>query len=338
MGLKVTKNTVLVTGGAGYIGSHACKALSAAGFLPVTYDSLVTGHEEAVQWGPLEIGDTKDKNRLTDVIGKYAPSAVMHFAAFIAGGESVADPGKYYDNNIVGSLCLLEAMRDHGLEKMVFSSTAAVYGEPSTPTIAENHPKHPINPYGFSKYAVEVMLNDFAVAHNIRSVALRYFNAAGADPDGEIGEGHDPETHLIPIVLEAAGGRRNKVLIFGDDYATPDGTCIRDYIHVADLADAHVKALSYMDKQPGASAFNLGNGEGFSVREIIDMARRVTSRAIRTEIAPAREGDSAILVADFSLAAAKLGWKPRYTSVEDQVSHAWDWLKKDQDRDRFGFR
>lgn len=325
----MTQKCVLVTGGAGYIGSHACKALSAAGYLPVTYDSLVTGHGEAVKWGPLEVGDTRDESRLAEIIEKYAPSAVMHFAAFIAVGESVTDPGKYYKNNISGSLCLLEAMRAHGLDKIVFSSTAAVYGEPSTSTIAEDHPKHPINPYGFSKYAVEVMLNDYAIAHDIRSVALRYFNAAGADPDGEIGEGHDPETHLIPIVLEAAGGRRDKVLIYGDDYATPDGTCIRDYIHVADLADAHVKALSYMDAQPGASAFNLGNGRGFSVREIVDMARRVTGREIKTEIAPAREGDSAILVADFSLAAAKLGWQPRFTSVEDQVGHAWNWFKRD---------
>jgi UDP-arabinose 4-epimerase len=285
----VAENIVLVTGGAGYIGSHACKALSAAGYVPVTYDSLVTGHKEAVKWGPLEIGDTKNKRRLSDVIRKYSPSAVMHFAAYIAVQESVADPGKYYDNNICGSLCLLEVMRDHGLDKIVFSSTAAVYGEPATSTIAETHPRCPINPYGFSKYAVEVMLNDFAAAHDIRSVALRYFNAAGADPDGEIGEGHDPETHLIPIVLEAAGGRRDKVLIFGDDYATPDGTCIRDYIHVTDLANAHVKALSYMNKQPGASAFNLGNGKGFSVREIVDMARRITGREIRAEIAPARE-------------------------------------------------
>lgn len=324
----MTQKSVLVTGGAGYIGSHACKALSAAGYLPVTYDSLVTGHKEAVKWGPLEVGDTKDKARLAEVMEKYDPTAVMHFAAFIAVGESVIDPAKYYDNNIFGSLCLLEAMRDHGLNKIVFSSTAAVYGEPETSQISEDHPKQPINPYGFSKYAVEVMLNDFALAHGIRSVALRYFNAAGADPDGEIGEGHDPETHLIPIVLEAAGGRRDKVLIFGDDYATPDGTCIRDYIHVTDLADAHVKALSYMDGQAGASAFNLGNGNGFSVREIVEMARRVTGRTIKTEIAPARDGDSAILIADFARAAANLGWQPRYTSVEDQVRHAWNWLGK----------
>jgi len=325
----VAQNTVLVTGGAGYIGSHACKALAAAGYLPVTYDSLITGYKEAVKWGPLEVGDTKDRTRLAAVIEKYAPSAVMHFAAFIAVGESVAEPGKYYDNNIFGSLCLLEAMRNHGLDKIVFSSTAAVFGNPTTPTITESHARNPINPYGFSKYAVEIMLNDYAIAHNIRSVALRYFNAAGADPEGEIGEGHDPETHLIPIVLEAAGGRRDKVMIFGDDYPTPDGTCIRDYIHVCDLADAHVRALSYMDSNDGAAAFNLGNGNGFSVKEIVDMARRVTGREVRTEIAPPRDGDSAILVADYSLAAEKLGWQPKYTSVEDQVSHAWNWLKKD---------
>jgi UDP-arabinose 4-epimerase len=197
----MANNTVLVTGGAGYIGSHACKALSAAGYFPVTYDSLVTGHRAAVKWGPLELGDTKDKSRLTEVIQKYNTGAVMHFAAYIAVGESVIDPGKYYTNNFYGSLCLLEVMRDQGLDKIVFSSTAAIYGEPTTPKIAETHPKNPINPYGFSKYGVEVLLNDFATAHKISSVALRYFNAAGADPEGEIGEGHDPETHLIPTSI-----------------------------------------------------------------------------------------------------------------------------------------
>ena len=319
---------VLVTGGAGYIGSHACKALAKAGYLPVTYDSLVTGHREAVKWGPLEVGDTRDQARLGEVIRKYHPAAVMHFAAFIAVGESVQDPAKYYDNNLFGSLTLLQAMRDNGLDKIVFSSTAAVYGEPETSVISENHPKHPINPYGFSKYAVEVMLADFATAHGLRSVALRYFNAAGADPDGEIGEGHDPETHLIPIVLEAAGGQRDFVQIFGDSYATKDGTCVRDYIHVSDLADAHVRALDYMKDNEGAAAFNLGNGNGFSVREIVDMASRVTGRTIQTRIGPARDGDSAVLIADFSRAATALGWVPKFTAVEDQVGHAWNWYQK----------
>jgi UDP-arabinose 4-epimerase len=324
----MTKDCVLVTGGAGYIGSHACKALAGAGYQPVTYDSLVTGYREAVKWGPLEIGDTLDRQRLGEVMEQYSPRAVMHFAGFIAVGESVADPAKYYENNITGSLNLLLAMQQHGIDRIVFSSSAAVYGEPETPLITEHHPKRPINPYGFSKYAVERMLEDFAAARQMRSVALRYFNAAGADPDGEIGEAHQPETHLIPIVLEAAAGQRDHVLIFGDGYATPDGTCVRDYIHVSDLADAHVRALGYLDRSPGAAAFNLGNGNGFSVRQIIDVARRVTSRQIPTRIAPARAGDSAVLVADISQAVEKLGWAPRYTSVEDQLGHAWNWHRK----------
>ena len=318
---------ILVTGGAGYIGSHACKALSRAGYVPVTYDSLVAGHREAVRWGPLEVGDTRDRTRLGEVMRKYDPVAAMHFAAFIAVGESVRDPAKYYENNVFGSLSLLQAMRDRGLDRIVFSSTAAVYGEPETSVISEDHPRRPINPYGFSKYAVEVMLGDFAAAHGLRSVALRYFNAAGADPDGEIGEGHDPETHLIPIVLEAAAGHREFPQIFGDSYPTRDGTCIRDYIHVSDLADAHVRALDYMADRPGASAFNLGNGRGFSVREIVDMASRVTGRPIPTRIAPPREGDSATLIADFARAKRKLGWTPKFTAVEDQVGHAWNWYR-----------
>ena len=325
----MAKNIVLVTGGAGYIGSHACKALSAAGFVPVTYDSLVTGYKEAVKWGPLEIGDTKDRSRLAAIIKKYEPSAVMHFAAHIAVGESVTDPGKYYDNNLAGSLSLLEVMREHGPDKIVFSSTAAVYGDPVTSPISEDHPKNPINPYGFSKYAVEVMLKDFASAHKIRSVALRYFNAAGADPDDEIGEGHDPETHLIPIVLEVATGKRDRLLIFGDEYPTPDGTCVRDYVHVGDLADAHVKAMTYMGFNDGAAAFNLGNGTGFSVREIVAVARQITGRDIKTVVTAPRDGDSAVLVADYSLAAKKLNWQPQFTSVEDQVQHAWNWIRKD---------
>lgn len=316
---------VIVTGGAGYIGSHACKALANAGYLPVTYDSLITGHREAVRWGPLEIGDTNDAGRLDEVMTRYTPCAIMHFAAFIAVPESVADPGKYYQNNVSGSLSLLQVMRNHAVDKIVFSSTAAVYGEPETSTISENHPKRPINPYGMSKYIVEVMLQDFAAAHDLRSVSLRYFNAAGADPEGNIGEAHEPETHLIPIVLQTAAGQRDHLLIYGDDYATPDGTCIRDYIHVSDLADAHVRALDHMDRHPGAAAFNLGNGKGFSVREIIDIARTITGRPIATKVAPARDGDSAVLIADFSNASKMLGWQPKFTSVEEQVTHAWNW-------------
>jgi UDP-arabinose 4-epimerase len=324
----MAQNHILVTGGAGYIGSHACKALATSGYVPVTYDSLVTGYRDAVKWGPLELGDTRDRDRLDDVIKTYKPAAVMHFAAFIAVGESVQDPAKYYENNVFGSLTLLQAMRDNGLDRIVFSSTAAVYGEPETSIIAEDHPKRPINPYGFSKYAVEIMLSDFATAHGLRSVALRYFNAAGADPDGEIGERHEPETHLIPIILEAAAGERDYLQIYGDSYPTKDGTCIRDYIHVCDLADAHVRALDYMIDHPGANAFNLGNGQGFSVREIIDVAGRVTGCRIPTRVAPPRDGDSALLIADISRSSKALGWTPKYTAVEDQVRHAWAWCQK----------
>ena len=233
------EKAVLVTGGAGYIGSHACKALSQAGYLPVTYDNLVYGHEWAAKWGPLEQGDILDRARLEEVMNRYSPKAVMHFAAFAYVGESVTDPGKYYRNNVLGSLTLLEAMRGHDVRHLVFSSTCATYGIPDSLPIQENAPQNPINPYGASKLFVERMLKDFEAAHGISSIALRYFNAAGADPDNEIGESHDPETHLIPLVLDAASGRRSDVTIFGTDYPTPDGTCIRDYIHVSDLADAH---------------------------------------------------------------------------------------------------
>ena len=235
---------ILVTGGAGYIGSHACKALAKAGYTPIAYDNLVYGHEWAVKWGPFEQGDILDRKRLDEVIKKYRPAAIMHFAAFAYVGESVEQPGKYYRNNVTGSLTLLEAMRDHGVPYIIFSSTCATYGEPEQIPIPENHKQSPINPYGHSKLMIEQMLSDFDVAHGIRSVSLRYFNAAGADPDGETGEDHDPETHLIPLVLDAAIGKRPSITIFGDDYDTPDGTCIRDYIHVTDLASATSKSLS----------------------------------------------------------------------------------------------
>jgi len=234
---------LLVTGGAGYIGSHTCKALAASGHLPITYDNLVYGHPWAVRWGPLEIGDLADRQRLDQVIQHYRPEGVIHFAAYAYVGESVKDPGKYYRNNVAGSLSLLEAMRDHGIPYLVFSSTCATYGVPERIPIPESHPQRPINPYGQSKLMVEQILQDFQVAHGIRSISLRYFNAAGADPDGEIGEAHDPETHLIPLVLEVAGGQRPHITVFGEDYDTPDGTCIRDYIHVTDLAQAHVLAV-----------------------------------------------------------------------------------------------
>jgi UDP-arabinose 4-epimerase len=321
---------VLVTGGAGYIGSHACKALAQAGHRPITYDNLVYGHHWAVQWGPFEQGDIADRERLDQVMGEYRPDAVMHFAAFAYVGESVGDPGKYYRNNVAGTLTLLEAMRDHGVGKIIFSSTCATYGEPTLVPIRESEPQSPVNPYGWSKLMVERMLQDFGRAHGLRSAALRYFNAAGADPAGEIGEEHHPETHLIPLVLDAALGRRPQITVFGDDYDTPDGTCIRDYIHVTDLAAAHVLALGSLDEQEGFSAYNLGNGAGYSVREVIDTSRRITGREIPLVVGPRRPGDPPVLVGDASRAKQELGWKPRYADLSTIVDTAWRWAKRVQ--------
>jgi UDP-arabinose 4-epimerase len=322
------EKAVLVTGGAGYIGSHACKALGQAGYLPVTYDNLVYGHEWAVRWGPLEQGDILDRTRLDEVMNRYNPKAVMHFAAFAYVGESVADPGKYYRNNVMGSLTLLEAMRDHGSRRFVFSSTCATYGIPDSLPILENAPQNPINPYGASKLFVERMLKDFETTHGISSIALRYFNAAGADPDNEIGESHDPETHLIPLVLDAASGRRPDVTIFGTDYPTPDGTCIRDYIHVSDLADAHVKALQALEGGSPPSAYNLGNGRGFSVREVIDAAERVTGLKVPAPIGERRPGDPARLISDASKARRELGWEPKIAELDQIISTAWAWHQR----------
>lgn len=269
---------ILVTGGAGYIGSHACKALSLAGYTPVTYDNLVYGHSWAVKWGPLEIGDIQDRNRLADVIEKYNPEAVMHFAAFAYVGESVKDPGKYYRNNVAGTLTMLETLRHYNIDKLIFSSTCATYGVPDIVPIREDHPQRPINPYGSSKLMVERMLTDFDQAHSLRSISLRYFNAAGADPELEIGEAHNPETHLIPLILDVACGCRPIIQIFGNDYETPDGTCIRDYIHVSDLADAHVLALSSLESGASTTAYNLGNGQGISVMQIISAVEKITKK------------------------------------------------------------
>jgi UDP-arabinose 4-epimerase len=317
---------VLVTGGAGYIGSHACKALAEAGYGPVVYDNLLYGHPWAVKWGPLERGDVADRAALDRVISRYEPEAVMHFAAFTYVGESVLDPGKYYRNNVAGSLTLLEAMRDHGIGKIVFSSTAAVYGLPGEGLISEKTDLSPINPYGASKLMVERMIRDFGRAHGISSVILRYFNAAGADPESGIGEDHDPETHLVPLVLGAGlGGRRKAITVFGDDYDTPDGTCIRDYIHVCDLADAHVKALEY---GKGDGIFNLGIGRGFSVKEVIAVAEEVIGRPIPTEIGRRREGDPPRLVADAAAARKALNWEPRFGDLRMIIETAWRWALK----------
>lgn len=318
-------NTVLVVGGAGYIGSHCCKALSQAGYLPVTYDNLVYGHEWAVKWGPFERGDMLDRARLDQVLNAYQPSAILHFAAFAYVGESVTDPGKYYRNNVVGSLTLLEAARDRGIFRFVFSSTCATYGVPNTVPIHEDMPQRPVNPYGASKLMVERMLADFGAAHGLRSVALRYFNAAGADPDGEIGEEHDPETHLLPLALDAASGRRPNLTIFGEDHETTDGTCVRDYIHVADLADAHVQALRRLEANSPSDVFNLGLGRGFSVREVVEVVARVTGRPLPVVVGAPRIGDPPILICDASKARSLLGWRPKFEGLEEIVRTAWDW-------------
>ena len=316
---------VLVTGGAGYIGSHACKALAQAGHTPVSYDNLVYGHRWAVRWGPLEEGDISDRARLNAVIDQYHPAAVMHFAAYAYVGESVQDPGKYYRNNVAGTLTLLEAMRDHGVDQLIFSSTCATYGIPEQTPITEDHPQRPINPYGASKLMIERMLQDFEAAHGLRSVVLRYFNAAGADPDGELGEDHDPETHLIPLVLDAAAGKRSAITVYGDDYDTPDGTCIRDYIHVTDLADAHVRALNALGQGAEGAAYNLGNGQGFSVREVITEAERVTGRPIPVQVGSRRAGDPSRLVGHANQARAMLQWSPRHADLQHIIATAWEW-------------
>ncbi|MCC6736292.1 MAG: UDP-glucose 4-epimerase GalE [Bauldia sp.] len=316
---------VLVTGGAGYVGSNACKALADAGYLPVTYDSLAMGHEWAVRWGPLERGDIRDEARLGDVMRRHRPEAVLHFAASAYVGESVVHPAEYYSNNIAGSLNLLNMMRREHVDRIVFSSTCAVYGAPEAMPISEGTPTDPINPYGATKRMVERMLADFGHAYGIRSMSLRYFNAAGADPSLEVGEDHDPETHLIPIVLDVAAGTRPFVTVYGTDHPTPDGTCVRDYTHVSDLASAHVLALERLSESGARPAINLGTGNGVSVAEVIESARAVTGRPIATVAGPRRPGDPPTLVADARLAARELGWRPAHPSIEAIISTAWAW-------------
>lgn len=325
---KAAQNPILVTGGAGYIGSHTCKALAAAGYTPVSLDNLVYGHPWAVRWGPHEVGDLADRSRLDAVLAHFRPTAVLHFAAYAYVGESMHDPGKYYRNNVAGTLTLLEAMRDHGIDRIVFSSTCATYGVPEQARISEDHPQRPINPYGASKLMVERMLQDFGAAHGLRAIVLRYFNAAGADPDGEIGEDHDPETHLIPLVLDAAAGRRPNVTIFGDDYPTVDGTCIRDYIHVTDLAQAHVLALRALEHGSPGTAYNLGNSHGFSVREVIDCAAQVTGRRVPVQTGERRPGDPVRLVGNATRIREELGWQPAFADLETIIETAWRWSNR----------
>lgn len=324
----MNSRNVIVTGGAGYIGSHACKALSRAGYVPVVYDDLSRGHRDAVRWGPFEEGDLLDGKRLRAVIDRHAPRAVLHFAAFAYVGESVGDPGLYWRNNVAGSLSLLEAMRDTGVRRLVFSSTCATYGDPLETPITEGHPQAPVNPYGQTKLAVERMIDGFRQAHGLEAVVLRYFNAAGCDPEGEIGEDHDPEPHLIPRALMAASGRVAALEIFGDDWDTRDGTCVRDYIHVQDLARAHVLALDALERGGAPRVCNLGNGRGYTVREVVEAAERVTGRKVPHRFAPRRAGDPAELVGSAERARSTLGWSPELPELEDMVRSAWNWMER----------
>ena len=319
------QKNILVTGGAGYIGSHTCKSLARAGYTPIVYDNMVYGHRWAVKWGPWEEGDVSDRSRLNEVILKYKPAAVMHFAAYAYVGESVENPGKYYRNNVSGTLTLLESMRDHDIDKMIFSSTCAVYGIPQSIPMTEGHPQCPISPYGASKQMIERILRDFEQAHGIRAVSLRYFNAAGADHEGDLGEDHDPETHLIPLVIEAALGRRPYVEIYGTDYPTSDGTAIRDYIHVTDLAEAHTTALAYLLDGKSSTAINLGTGKGHSVKEVIGAVERMAGGPVPTQAAQRRTGDPSILLADPTKASQVLSWRPYYTTLDAIVESAWRW-------------
>jgi UDP-arabinose 4-epimerase len=318
---------ILVTGGAGYIGSHVCKVLAAKGFEPIVYDNLSRGNRWAVKWGPLELGDIADTVRLRAVLEQYRPTALMHLAAYAYVGESVELPLLYYRNNVGGTSSLLQTLIDFQPVPVVFSSTCAIYGVPETSPIPENHPQRPINPYGFSKLVVERMLADLDAADGLRSLSLRYFNAAGADPEGQIGEAHDPEPHLIPRVLAAARDG-NSFHLFGNDYDTPDGTCVRDYLHVLDIADAHVRAIDYLIGGGESCSINLANARGYSVKEVIATAERVCGKPIRVEMAPRRAGDPAVLIGSLERAQILLGWRPERSDLELQIKDAWNWMER----------
>lgn len=324
------RSVILVTGGAGYVGSHACKALAAAGYLPITFDNLSRGHEAAVRWGPLERGDLLDLDRLKAVILQHRPEAVMHFAALAYVGESVDQPDRYYRNNVTGSLNLLDAMRATGVDRIVFSSSCSTYGPPQRPLLDEDHPQQPISPYGRTKMIVERCLEDYGRAFGIRSVVLRYFNAAGTDPDGEIGEDHDPETHMIPQAVRTALGHEPEFRINGTDFNTPDGTCIRDYVHVTDLAQGHMDALRLLEDGERLAAFNLGTGTGLSVRQVLAAVERICGRPIPTAAGPRRPGDASRLVACTDKAKAGLGWAPRHSDIDTIVQTAFEWLGGDR--------
>ncbi|MDQ7069724.1 MAG: UDP-glucose 4-epimerase GalE [Rhodobacterales bacterium] len=317
--------TVLVTGGAGYIGSHACKALKAAGYTPVTFDNLCTGWQDAVKFGPFEQGDLRDRARVDEVFDKYDPVAVMHFAALSQVGESMEKPGIYWDNNVGGSLALIESAAAHGCKNFVFSSTCATYGDQDNVVLDEDCVQRPINSYGASKRAIEDILANFEAAYGLKHVIFRYFNVAGADRDAEVGEFHQPETHLIPLILDAIAGKRDALTIFGTDYDTPDGTCIRDYVHVCDLVDAHVLGLKWLLEGKGSWVFNLGTGTGFSVREVMDQSKVATNREVPFNTGPRRAGDATKLVSGSTRAAAELGWKPLRSTLPIMIKDAWRW-------------
>ena len=321
---------ILVTGGAGYVGSHTCKLLAREGHEIAIFDNLSRGHRELVKWGPLIEGDLRNGALVRESLLNFRPAVVIHFAALAYVGESAADPGLYYDNNVNGSLSLLTAMRDTGIGRIVVSSTCAVYGQPERMPITEDMPHAPINPYGSSKAAMERICRDFGAAHGIRSAALRYFNAAGCDPDGETGERHDPEPHLIPRALMALDGEIDALDLFGADYPTPDGTCIRDYVHVNDLASAHALAAGYLIDGGGSDAFNLGTGRGVSVREVLDAVTRVAGKSVPHRIAPRRAGDPSVLVADANRARTMLGWTARRSDIDTIVRTAWSWHRQER--------
>jgi UDP-glucose 4-epimerase len=322
------KMKVLVVGGAGYIGSHMVKMLAQAGHDVVTLDNLSNGYRDAVMYGEFVEGDIADATLLDQLFSNYSFDGVMHFASYIQVGESVEKPSMYYRNNVCNTQTLLDAMLDHGIRSFIFSSTAATFGEPEYTPIDEAHPQKPINPYGHSKLMVEQILQDYDHAYGLKSVSLRYFNAAGADPEGELGERHIPETHLIPLVLQAASGRRDCITVFGTDYDTEDGTCVRDYIHINDLCSAHLLGLEHLVAGGDSRAYNMGNGQGYSIKQVIDVAKQVTGNDFTVQTGERRSGDPARLVADSSLLQKELGWKPEYTDLESIIRHAWAWEQK----------
>jgi UDP-glucose 4-epimerase len=315
---------ILVAGGAGYIGAHTCLDLSNKGFKPIVFDNLSNGHAEFVKWGPLEIGDIRDRSKFDEVLKKYKPEAILHFAAAIEVGDSIRDPLGYYDNNVAGTITLLRAAQAAGIDKIVFSSTCATYGIPLSIPIDESHAQSPINPYGRSKLIVEQILRDLDLYQGFRHFILRYFNAGGADPEGRIGEWHSPETHAIPIAIETALGRRPYFQVLGSDYDTRDGTCVRDFIHVLDLADAHTRAIEYLLNNGKSHALNLGTGHGTTVKELLETVQHVVGRNFKIKYGPRREGDSPVLVADNALASQTIGWSPRH-DLRSIIGTAWNW-------------